>query len=332
MMPKDSDNIRIAITSDSIIHRNYLQKTMEHSGIEVVLNDSLTEKFMAKLELSDSDVVLFDIEAIEDEHIEYLDQLLEQSKIPVIINDASALTFNEPKLSSKWNDKLLKKIADITGRNNWKESNLSTKPKSDQASNDEQEQDELAKNLWVLGASLGGPDAVKRFLEKIPKDLPVAFILAQHLGENFVSILAEQLDRYTDFSVKVATHGHVIKHQEVLVTPTNKNMTVNPIGAIELSEMAVETKYTPCINNVIKNMASRYKSNAGAIIFSGMCDDGVIGCESLEAEGGHVWIQDPESCVISAMPESVSKKVKIDFIGTPETLAEQLVSYYGYNH
>lgn len=109
-MHNETDNIRIAITSDSVSHRNYLQKSMEKSGIQVVLNESLTEKFMGKLDCTESDIVLFDVEDIEDEHLEYLDQLLEQSKIPVIINDISALTLNEPKASSKWNSNLLQKL------------------------------------------------------------------------------------------------------------------------------------------------------------------------------------------------------------------------------
>jgi len=58
-MQNETDNIRIAITSDSVSHRNYLQRTMEHSGINVVLNESLTEKFMIKLDSVESDVVLF---------------------------------------------------------------------------------------------------------------------------------------------------------------------------------------------------------------------------------------------------------------------------------
>jgi len=331
-MQNEIDNIRIAITSDSILHRNYLQKTMEHSGIEVVLNESLTEKFMSKLDNIESDVVLFDVEAIEDEHLEYLDQLLEQSRIPVIINDVSALTLNEPKSSSKWNDNLLQKIADITGRSNWDEHLSDINIVNDNNITVDTNQNELAKNVWVLGASLGGPDAVKRFLAEIPKDLPVAFIVAQHLGENFVSLLAEQLDRYTEFTVTVAKEGHVIRHNEVLVVPTDERLIINPIGAIELKKKTEQAKYTPSIDNTINDVALRYKNNSGAIIFSGMCDDGVQGCESLITKGGQVWIQDPDSCVISAMPESVAKKVSVTYSGTPEMLAEQLVSLYQNTH
>ena len=331
-MQNEIDNIRIAITSDSILHRNYLQKTMEHSGIEVVLNESLTEKFMHKLDHIKSDIVLFDVEAIEDEHLEYLDQLLEQSRIPIIINDVSALTLNEPKSSSKWNDNLLQKIADITGRSNWDDAVSDQNIKIDKTFSSDTSQNELAKNVWVLGASLGGPDAVKRFLSVIPKDLPVAFIVAQHLGENFVSLLAEQLDRHTEFTVMVASSGHVIRHKEVLVVPTDEQLLVNPIGAIELKKITGQAKYTPSIDSTIDDVATRYKKSAGAIIFSGMCDDGVVGCESLIKKGGQVWVQDPDSCVISAMPESVAKKVAVKFSGTPEMLAEQLVSLYKNTH
>lgn len=327
-MQNETDNIRIAITSDSVSHRNYLQKTMEYSGINVVINESLTEKFMLKLDSIESDVVLFDVAALEDEHFEYLEQLLEQSKIPVIINDISALTLNEPKSSSKWNNNLLQKIANITGRTSW-ESDFSKvelfEPKFQVTG---KAKDELARNVWVLGASLGGPDALKLFLSGIPKDLPVTFIVAQHLGENFVSLLAEQLNRYTEFKVFVAEEGHVIKHQEVLVMPTDKRLVINPIGAVEYKNITEPENYKPSINVTINDVALRYKNNAGAIIFSGMCDDGVDGCAVLEKKGGQVWVQDPASCVISAMSESVSKKVSVNFSGTPEILAKQLVTFY----
>lgn len=331
-MQNDTHNIRIAITSDSISHRNYLQKSMEFSGIEVVINEPLTEKFLKKLDHIESDVVIFDIEAIEDEHLEYLDLLLEQSRIPVIINDVSALTVNEPKASSKWNNTLLQKIADITGRNSW-EADFS-KVELFEPGNRliDKGKGELAKNVWILGASLGGPDALKRFLSEITIDLPVTFIVAQHIGENFVALLAEQLDRYTEFKVIVPKEGHVVKHQEILITPTDKRLVINPIGAVELKTMTKVTNYTPSINDTISDVALRYKSNAGAIIFSGMCDDGVEGCEALVSKGGQVWVQNSESCVISAMPDSVAKKVLVNFSGTPEKLAKEFVSLYKNTH
>jgi len=330
MMHNEINNIRIAITSDSISHRNHLQKSMEHNGIQVVLNESLTQRFMNKLNDIESDVVLFDVEAIEDEHLEYLDQLLEQTNIPVIINDISSLTFNEPKLTSKWNNQLLEKIAGITGRSYGQD--LSIETGKIKHSPSQLNQAAMAKNVWVLGASLGGPDALKQFLSEIPGDIPVAFVLAQHLGENFVSLLAGQLDKYTELEVIVPRAGHVIRHGEVLVAPTGKRLVINPIGAVEYKAVSKLTRYSPSIDNAVSDVATRYKTNAGAIIFSGMCDDGVMGCENLIHAGGQVWTQDSKSCVISAMSESVAKKVPVSFTGSPKQLAMQLISLYIQTH
>ena len=328
MMQNKTDNIRIAITSDSISHRNYLQKIMESHGIQVVINESLTEKFIHKLDETKSDIVLFDVEVIEDKHLEYLDKLLEQSTIPVIINDVSALALNEPKISSKWNKTLLQKITGITGRH-FRDENISAiKTVKNKSSIVNNHQGTLAKNIWVLGASLGGPDALKLFLSDIPKDLPVTFIVAQHLGENVVSLLAEQLDRYTEFRVMLAKEGHIIRHHEVLLTPTDKRLVINPIGAVEYKKLTEITRYSPSIDTVIKDVVARYKKNAGAIIFTGMCDDGVAGCEILARNGGQVWVQDPDSCVISTMPDSVAKKITVNFSGAPTMLAKHLVSQY----
>lgn len=325
-MQIETDSIRIAITSDSANHRNYLQKAMEQRGIQVVLNESLTKKFIKKLEGIESDVVLFDMESIEDEHLEYLEQLLEQKQVPVIINDVSALTINEVKISSKWNNQLLEKISVITGRDNWDNDKTTTDIMNTTTVVDIC-QSELAKNVWVLGASLGGPEALKNFLSGIPNDLPIAFIVAQHLGENFVSHLAEQLARHTGFAVMVAKAGHVLRHGEILIAPTEKRLVINSIGAVELKNIVKKTRYTPSIDTVIKDVVTRYKNNAGTIIFSGMCDDGVEGCKKIAAKGGQVWTQNSESCVISAMPESVANKIAVNISGTPEMLAKQLVSY-----
>lgn len=67
----------------------------------------------------------------------------------------------------------------------------------------------------------------------------------------------------------------------MLISPTDQRLVINPIGAVEYKKMIELTNYTPSINNAIGDIALRYKHKAGAIIFSGMCDDGVDGCEAL---------------------------------------------------
>ena len=185
-----------------------------------------------------------------------------------------------------------------------------------------------ANNVWVLGASLGGPQAVRQFLMAIKKDLPVAFVLAQHIGENHISLLAEQLDRVTKFKVFPGYNGHMIRHYEVILAPAGKNIHITDDGYISLSDQEENAIYSPCINDVMMAVAERYGNMAGTIVFSGMGDDGAIGCQSVAENGGIVWAQDVDSCVISSMPDQARKTNNVTFSANPRRLADELYKYY----
>ncbi|MEJ2141482.1 MAG: chemotaxis protein CheB [Gammaproteobacteria bacterium] len=331
--PEDLSNARIAIVSDSFKHRQDLQKVLEHAGLRIVANEPTSRGFLEKLDYFQADVILLDIDEASDKQQDFITELLDKTSTPIIFNDITVLSLQEPESRGKWYSKLLSKIADITGKLDWDVLDLdlgssvfvtNALERPARASIDLN----LAKNIWILGASLGGPDAIKKFLSLIPADLPVAFILAQHLGENFVSRLAKQLDRVTAFKVFTSHTGHVLRHGEVLVTPVDYRLKINPIGAVELFPLTIDSAYSPSIDLVMQDFAERYKEPVNAIVFSGMCDDGATGAAAITEHGGEVWVQSPESCVVSSMPENVNKKTKVSFSASPEMLAKQLIERY----
>lgn len=185
-----------------------------------------------------------------------------------------------------------------------------------------------AINIWVLGASLGGPQAVRQFLAAIEADLPVAFVLAQHIGANHISLLAEQLNRVTPFNVIAGRAGHLIRHHEVILTPADKDIRITEDGFLSLMPAKPNAIYSPSIDNVMEAVASRYGDMAGTIVFSGMGDDGARGCESMAHFGGIIWAQDVDSCVISSMPDQARKTNTVTFSANPRALAERLYQYY----
>ncbi len=183
-------------------------------------------------------------------------------------------------------------------------------------------------NVWVLGASLGGPQAVRQFLAAIQEDLPVVFILAQHIGANHVSLLAEQLNRVTAFTVLPGKTGHQLKHGEVILTPADKQLSITGDGFLALTQAPPATIYSPSIDNVMAEVARCYGDKAGTIVFSGMGDDGARGCESIADNGGIVWAQDIASCVVSSMPDQARKTGKVSYSANPEQLAKHLYEFY----
>jgi len=185
-----------------------------------------------------------------------------------------------------------------------------------------------ARNVWVIGASIGGPQMVKRFLAEIKTDIPVAFVLAQHIGSNFVPLLAKQLDQVTHFKVMAASEGHLLRHNEVVVAPTAERVTIDAAGYIRLKAMEFKSIYTPSIDTVMTDISIRYGSRTSAIIFSGMGNDGVRGAQLIAARGGKVWAQDSATCVVSSMPDSTRRAGIVSFSAEPELLSEHLTTYF----
>ena len=321
------NNVNLAIVSNSLRHRQHIQQVLERNGLKVVFSEPLSPVLLDKLHSGRAEVLLLDL----DEHMEthgMLEQLLEESEIPIIFNDSSVLTINEPAVLAKWYGKLLVKISELTGRLEWEALDVDLGWQVNPTEVSAGQTGDLAREIWVLGASLGGPDALKQFLSVLPADLPVAFILAQHLGTNFMGLLAEQLDRSTPLRVMPAQVGHVLRHQEVLVVPVQERLHINPIGSVELHALQTEASYSPSIDMVLKDMAKRYGARCNAIIFSGMCNDGVAGARAVVEAGGEVWTQEANSCVISAMPDNIRDQGYSSFEGTPRQLAHQLIRRY----
>ncbi len=334
MKEPELDNINIAIASHEQSQRIYLRMAMEANGLSVVLNDPLSKNFIKKLQNANADAVLLDMHD-DEHHEELINELLDAVDIPILFNDVTALTVNEPNTMSQWYGKLMRKIAALTGRGIRDQSQFDRSYESLIGEIPPQliakTQGDLARHVWVLGSSLGGPEALKRFLKKLPADLPIAFILVQHLGANFVTLLADQLNQVGEFEVLPAVDGHVLRHGQVIVAPVTERITINPIGAIKLKPLNYESPYTPCIDKVVSHIAARYKSRSGAIIFSGMCDDGKHGCQVMKQYDGQIWAQDADSCVISSMPDSVRDTGVVSYSAGPEKLADNLVKQFQFD-
>jgi chemotaxis response regulator CheB len=190
-------------------------------------------------------------------------------------------------------------------------------------------QDGPIPRIIVLGASIGGPDALRSFLGGIPEEFPALFVLAQHLENAFFERLAQQLQKASKLPVRVPEQGARARAGEVLVVPANKRVRIERDGAIALADCPTPPKYTPCIDDVMRDAADRFGADATAIIFSGMAGDAIEGAVYLTSLGGEVWAQDPASCVVSSMVDGARARGVVEFVGSPRELADHCVARYG---
>jgi chemosensory pili system protein ChpB (putative protein-glutamate methylesterase) len=181
------------------------------------------------------------------------------------------------------------------------------------------------RKVWVLGASIGGPEAVREFLAELPRDYPALFLLAQHLGDEFVGMMTNQLTQATKLTVRTPTHGERVGHGDVVVVPNSHRLRVDPEGVVVLERNVGTSAFSPSIDRVLQDVADKFGANAGAIIFSGMSSDAAEGCRYLAELGGEVYAQRPDTCVVSSMIDGVCETGVVSFLGSPHELAEKLI-------
>ena len=185
------------------------------------------------------------------------------------------------------------------------------------------------ERVFVLGASIGGPEAVRDFLGALPTGFPMLFVLAQHMGEEFLELMSAQLAKAIALTVRNPTHGERVGQGEVLVVPTTHRMKVDTEGVITLAHLPEKPPYSPSIDQALRDVADQFGDKAGAIIFSGMAHDAVEGSKYLKSRGGVVWAQDPDTCVISSMVDGAREAGVVGFLGSPKQLAEKMIAEYG---
>lgn len=204
--------------------------------------------------------------------------------------------------------------------------------------------------VCVLAASMGGPEAVKRFLDCVPVTLPVAFILVQHIDPNMQAVLPRVLGRHNawtfdtekNFSSQQSDSGQGIlpslhlSKGHVLVVPAVRQLDFGDCGEVfahaPIHPDSAKFKpwpgqYQPSINEVMRRASKVFNSRLMTIVFSGMGNDGSAAVATVQEARGIIWAQSAGSCVCASQPDRVRELGQVSFNGTPEILAEHLQQF-----
>lgn len=183
--------------------------------------------------------------------------------------------------------------------------------------------------IFVLGASIGGPEAIRSFLGKLKPNLPAAFVLAQHMGAEFLELMTSQLVKASPMPVRLAVPGETFAAGEIVVVPVNQRFLVDQHSVVQFAPLPTESPYSPSIDQVMIDMADRFGSRCTGIVFSGMASDAIEGAKYLASRGAKVWVQDPATCVISSMIDGAQAAGVVSFVGAPEQLADHVLDELG---
>lgn len=175
-----------------------------------------------------------------------------------------------------------------------------------------------------IGASAGGLDALKQFLQALPAKTGMAFVFIQHLNPNHVSILPEILERVSPIPVQHVTDQVQIKPDNLYIVPENKVVTASD-GILHLEPRGKAPKKNDVIDQFFSSLGVVHQSYAAGIILSGALSDGTVGLQVIKSYGGLTFAQDTITASFESMPSSAVKAGVIDFVLPPADIARRLV-------
>ncbi len=180
------------------------------------------------------------------------------------------------------------------------------------------------EGIIVIGASTGGPAALRELLAQLPSDFRIPCVVVQHLPATFTTAFAAELGRYARLPVREADAGVGLARGSIIVTPGSRHLLVRPGGRLELRPTAEEELYRPSIDFAMVSAAESYGASSVGVVLSGMGRDGAEGLKRVRQRGGDAYVQEPSSCVIDSMPTQALERAGADFVGTPDVIGSML--------
>lgn len=194
---------------------------------------------------------------------------------------------------------------------------------------------ETTDKVVAVGASTGGTEALRVFLQDLPLDAP-GIVIVQHMPENFTRAFAQRLDTLCRVTVKEAESNDTVIRGRALIAPGNRHLLLKRSGAryyVEVKDGPLVCRHRPSVDVLFRSVARYAGKNAVGVIMTGMGDDGARGLKEMKEAGASLTIaQDEESSVVFGMPKEAIKLGAVDRILPLDRIAQQVVAYCRENH
>lgn len=335
--------IKVLIVDDSSVVRQTLSAILNSDpGIEVMA--TAADPFVAAEKIKEQlpDVITLDIEMPRMDGLTFLQKIMAQRPIPVVIcsslaeeGSATALKaleygameiITKPRMGTKRyleESKIricdaVKAAAMACPRRLVKPCMVQPKLTADAviAKSNTKAMIETTEKVVVIGASTGGTEALRVFLEALPVDIP-GMIVVQHMPEHFTTSFAKRLDDLCRVSVKEAQNNDTVIRGRVLIAPGNYHTLLKRSGAryyVEVREGPLVCRHRPSVDVLFRSSARYAGRNAVGVIMTGMGDDGARGLLEMKEAGAFTIAQDEDSCVVFGMPQEAIKRSAADKI------------------
>jgi len=181
----------------------------------------------------------------------------------------------------------------------------------------------------VVGASTGGTEALRTFLEAMPPDAP-GIAIVQHMPEVFTAQFAKRLDQSCRIEVKEAEQDDRLVSGRALVAPGNRHLAVRRSGAlyfVDVVDGPPVCLHRPSVDVLFRSAARAAGENAVGVLLTGMGSDGADGMAELKAAGARTIAQDEATSVVYGMPKEAIARGGVDQVLPLPRIADAVLKW-----
>ena len=164
-------------------------------------------------------------------------------------------------------------------------------------------------DIIVLGISTGGPQALKYLIPQLPADLTVPMAVVLHMPVGYTELYARKLDEMAQLKVIEAREGDAVEPGVLLLAPAGRHLSFrrNEKGKVEahLDSRPFDTPHRPSVDVLFQSAAETFRNRALGVVMTGMGMDGKQGSAWIKAQGGIIFTEAEETCVVYGMPSAV---------------------------
>jgi two-component system CheB/CheR fusion protein len=177
-----------------------------------------------------------------------------------------------------------------------------------------------------IGASAGGFDALQALLRGVSGQAEHAYVVVFHLDAAAHDLLLRTLPKHPRLTYLPAQDGEVLKPAHVYVVPGRQLARLRE-GRFALAPAErAELRRAP-IDVFFQSLADDQKTEAVAVVLSGLGSDGALGLKAVCDAGGMTIVQEPASAQYDAMPQSALNTGMVDHVLPPQAIGSVIDSY-----
>ena len=183
--------------------------------------------------------------------------------------------------------------------------------------------------MVAMGASTGGPQALREILSRLPAGFAAPVVCVQHIGSGFLPEMVAWLAEVTPLPVRQASQGEIPQAGVVYFAPDDAHLELDVGGRFVLSQAPPCDGHRPSVTVTMSAAARRFGVGAVGVLLTGMGRDGADGMKDIGAAGGVTIAQDEASSVVYGMPREAVAMGAAQHVLPLEQIAPALAALAG---